>query len=86
MSQFRVLRACKTDTQAAQLSIERKFTPQKNGEPHDADLRAPEGSLALADDRLYYPTEKTLLIEKQYIERGRFNQPDGSPSRPGCTL
>ncbi len=42
---------------------------------------APKGSLALADGRLYYRLENgtTLLIEpnpKQYIERGRFDQPD----------
>ena len=45
--------------------------------------RAPKGSIALADGRLYYRTEKgaVLLIEpspKQYIERGRFEQPDRS--------
>ena len=45
--------------------------------------RAPKGSLALADGRLYYRTEKgaMLLIEpnpKQYVERGRFDQPDRS--------
>jgi outer membrane protein assembly factor BamB len=49
----------------------------------DAERRAPKGSLALADGRLYYRTEKgtMLLIEpsaKQYIERGRFDQPDRS--------
>jgi len=47
----------------------------------DADKRAPKGSVALADGRLYYRTEKgiMLLIEpssKEYIERGRFEQPD----------
>jgi outer membrane protein assembly factor BamB len=49
--------------------------------------RAPKGSLAFADGRLYYRTEKgaMLLIEpnpKQYVERGRFDQPDrsGSPA------
>ena len=47
--------------------------------------RAPKGSLALADGRLYYRTEKgtMLLIEpnpKQYVERGRFEQPDRSES------
>ena len=45
--------------------------------------RAPKGSLALADGRLYYRTEDgtMLLIEpsaKQYVERGRFDQPDRS--------
>ncbi|MHB9048569.1 MAG: outer membrane protein assembly factor BamB family protein [Pirellulales bacterium] len=45
--------------------------------------RAPKGSLALADNRLYYRTETgdMLLIEpspKQYVERGRFEQPDRS--------
>ncbi len=48
---------------------------------HDAEKRAPKGSLAYADGRLYYRTEKgtVLLIEpspKEYIERGRFEQPD----------
>jgi outer membrane protein assembly factor BamB len=47
----------------------------------DAERRAPKGSLALADGRLYYRTEKgtVLLIEpssKEYLERGRFEQPD----------
>jgi outer membrane protein assembly factor BamB len=42
---------------------------------------ASKGSLLLADGRLYYRTEKgpILLIEpnaKEYIERGRFEQPD----------
>jgi len=42
---------------------------------------APKGSLALADGRLYYRTERgtVLLIEpnpKEYLERGRFEQPD----------
>jgi outer membrane protein assembly factor BamB len=50
-------------------------------ERDDPDRRAPKGSIALADGRLYYRTEKgtMLLIEansKQYVERGRFEQPD----------
>jgi outer membrane protein assembly factor BamB len=45
--------------------------------------RRAKGSLALADGRLYYRMEDgtMLLIEpspKQYIERGRFDQPDRS--------
>ncbi len=45
--------------------------------------RRAKGSLALADGRLYYRMENgtMLLIEpdpKQYIERGRFEQPDRS--------
>jgi outer membrane protein assembly factor BamB len=47
----------------------------------------PKGSVALADGRLYYRTENgsMLLIEpnsKEYVERGRFQQPDrsGSPA------
>ena len=52
-------------------------------ERDDAEHRAPKGSVALADGRLYYRTEKgtMLLIEpnpKQYVERGRFDQPDRS--------
>lgn len=48
---------------------------------NDPQHRAPKGSLALADGRLYYRTEKgtVLLIEpsaKEYIERGRFEQPN----------
>jgi outer membrane protein assembly factor BamB len=44
-----------------------------------------KGSVALADGRLYYRTEKgtMLLIEpnpKEYLERGRFDQPDRSES------
>ena len=47
----------------------------------DAEKRAPKGSVAFADGRLYYRTEKgsVLLIEpspKEYIERGRFEQPE----------
>lgn len=47
----------------------------------DPQHRAPKGSLALADGRLYYRTETgaILLIEpsaKEYIERGRFEQPN----------
>ncbi len=49
----------------------------------DAEKRAPKGSITLADGRLYYRTEKgtMLLIEpssKEYLERGRFEQPDRS--------
>ncbi|HOW66472.1 MAG TPA: PQQ-binding-like beta-propeller repeat protein [Candidatus Paceibacterota bacterium] len=49
----------------------------------DAQRRAPKGSIALADGRFYYRTEKgtLLLIEpsaKEYIEHGRFDQPDRS--------
>jgi outer membrane protein assembly factor BamB len=49
----------------------------------NAEHRLPKGSLALADGRLYYRSEDgaMLLIEpnpKQYVERGRFEQPDRS--------
>ena len=52
-------------------------------ERDDSEHRAPKGSIALADGRLYYRTEKgtVLLIEpnsKEYVERGRFEQPDRS--------
>lgn len=52
-------------------------------ERDDPDRRAPKGSVAFADGRLYYRTEKgaVLLIEpspKQYQERGRFEQPERS--------
>ncbi len=55
----------------------------KTGEVLWSDRKAPKGSLALADGRLYYRTESgtMLLIEpspKQYVERGRFEQPDRS--------
>ena len=45
--------------------------------------RVPKGSVAMADGRLYYRTEEgpVLLIEpspKEYLERGRFEQPDRS--------
>jgi outer membrane protein assembly factor BamB len=56
-------------------------------ERDSAERRAPKGSVALADGRLYYRTEKgtILLIEpnpKEYVERGRFEQPDrtGQPA------
>jgi outer membrane protein assembly factor BamB len=47
------------------------------------ERRAPKGSLALADNRLYYRTEDgtMLLIEpnrERYVEHGRFEQPDRS--------
>lgn len=47
----------------------------------EGDKRVPKGSVALADGRLYYRTEDgtVLLIEpnpKEYVERGRFTQPD----------
>ncbi|MGH7970826.1 MAG: PQQ-binding-like beta-propeller repeat protein [Limisphaerales bacterium] len=50
-------------------------------ERDDNQHRAPKGSLAMADGRLYYRTEKgaVLLIEpsaKEFVERGRFEQPD----------
>lgn len=50
-------------------------------ERDDPEHRAPKGSIAYADGRLYYRTEKgtILLIEpspKEYLERGRFEQPD----------
>ena len=49
------------------------------------DREAPKGSMALADGRLHYRTEEgtVLLIEpnrEQYVERGRFEQPDRSES------
>jgi outer membrane protein assembly factor BamB len=55
-------------------------------ERDDPEHRAPKGSVAFADGRLYYRTEKgtVLLVEpstKQYIEHGRFTQPDRS-SKP----
>jgi outer membrane protein assembly factor BamB len=48
-----------------------------------SERRTPKGSVALADGRLYYRTEDgpMLLIEpnkKQYLERGRFDQPGRS--------
>jgi outer membrane protein assembly factor BamB len=51
--------------------------------------RAGKGSIALADGRLYYRCEdgNMLLIEpsgKEYLERGRFMQPDRS-SAPNWT-
>jgi outer membrane protein assembly factor BamB len=57
----------------------------KTGEVLWSDRRATKGSVALADGRLYYRTEEgpMLLIEpspKEYIERGRFEQPDRSDS------
>lgn len=47
------------------------------------ERRAPKGSLAFADSRLYLRTEsgEMILIEpnrKGYVERGRFNPPDRS--------
>jgi len=55
-------------------------------ERDDSEKRAPKGSIAFADGRLYYRTEKgaMVLIEpnpKEYVERGRFEQPERS-SKP----
>ena len=55
-------------------------------ERDDPEKRAPKGSLAFADGRLYYRTEEgaMLLIEpnrNRYVECGRFNQPDRSSQR-----
>jgi outer membrane protein assembly factor BamB len=52
-------------------------------ESNNNERRAPKGAIALADGRLYYRTEKgpVLLIEPnraEYVERGRFEQPDRS--------
>jgi outer membrane protein assembly factor BamB len=49
------------------------------------DRQAPKGSLAMADGRLYLRSEEgeMLLIEpnrEQFVERGRFEQPDRSES------
>ena len=49
------------------------------------ERRAPKGAIALADGRLYYRVEDgtMLLIEpsnKEYLERGRFTQPDRTRS------
>ncbi|MBN2474649.1 MAG: PQQ-binding-like beta-propeller repeat protein [Pirellulales bacterium] len=57
----------------------------QTGEVLWRDRQAPKGSLALADGRLYCRTEggTMLLIEpnrEQYVERGRFDQPDRSRS------
>jgi outer membrane protein assembly factor BamB len=51
----------------------------------DSERRPLKGSVALADGRLYYRTEKgpMLLVEpnpKQYVECGRFAQPNRSES------
>jgi len=50
-----------------------------------SDRKAPKGSVAMADGRLYYRTEDgvILLIEpnrEQYVEHGRFGQPDRTRS------
>jgi outer membrane protein assembly factor BamB len=49
----------------------------------DPERRAPKGAVVMADGRLYYRTEKgtVLLVEldpKEYVERGRFEQPERS--------
>jgi hypothetical protein len=56
-----------------------------SGEVLWRDRKAPKGSLALADGRLYLRTEEgpMLLIEpsrEQMLERGRFDQPDSTES------
>ena len=57
----------------------------KTGEVLWSDRDAPKGSLTLADRRIFYFTERgdILLIEpnrEQYVERGRFQQPDRTRS------
>jgi outer membrane protein assembly factor BamB len=53
----------------------------KTGENLWSERKAPKGSLVMADNRLYLRTERgeLILIEpnrEQYVERGRFQQPD----------
>ncbi|MFO0915867.1 MAG: PQQ-binding-like beta-propeller repeat protein [Pirellulales bacterium] len=57
----------------------------QTGEELWHDRKAPKGALTMADGRLYYRTEEgtMLLIEpnrKEYVERGRFEQPERSDS------
>jgi outer membrane protein assembly factor BamB len=57
----------------------------QTGEVLWRDRKAPKGSLALADGRLYLRTEEgtMLLVEpnrEQLVERGRFDQPDRTES------
>ncbi len=57
----------------------------KTGKVMWDERKAPKGSIACADGRLYYRTERgtMLLIEsspKGYVERGRFEQPERSRS------
>jgi hypothetical protein len=57
----------------------------QTGEVLWSDREAPKGSLALADGRFYYRTERgeILLVEpnrQQYVERGRFEQPNRTRS------
>jgi outer membrane protein assembly factor BamB len=52
-------------------------------EHDDSEHRAPKGSVALADGRLYYRTERGTMIliepnQKEYVGRGHFDQPDRS--------
>lgn len=52
----------------------------------EGQRRAPKGSVAMADGRIYYRQEDgpMMLIEpspKEYIERGRFEQPERSRSK-----
>jgi len=53
--------------------------------------RITKGSVAFADGRIYYRTEEgpIVLIEpsrKEYLERGRFDQPERTDNRPGRIL
>jgi outer membrane protein assembly factor BamB len=55
----------------------------KTGKPLWDERKVEKGAVAFADGRLYYRTESgtVLLIEpsaKEYLERGRFTQPDRS--------
>ena len=63
-------------------------TGKVNWDGQDAEKPIPKGSVAFADGRLYYRTDARggaacaiLLIEpsaKEYVEKGRFEQPDRS--------
>jgi len=55
----------------------------KNGNVRWEEPRAPKGSIAMADGRLYYRTEDGAILliapnPDKYTERGRFDQPDRS--------
>ena len=57
----------------------------KTGEVLWRDRRGPKGSLAMADERLYLRGEEGTLVliepnSKEFVERGRFEQPDRTRS------
>jgi outer membrane protein assembly factor BamB len=58
-------------------------TGDVNWDERAGQRRVPKGSIAMADGRIYYRTEEGAMVlfepsAKEYLERGRFDQPERS--------